>query len=123
MRKRFAKAVLVIGSDLVSLNLRCALLKDTGWETVSCGSGHEGIFRFAQGGIHLVILDLDGDGSESALIASELKRYNPHVPIIMVIADKKTLVENATAQADVVVFKSEEELLLPDCVRRLLAPS
>jgi CheY-like chemotaxis protein len=123
MRNRFARCVLCIGSDPVNLNLRCALLKDHGWETVSCASGHEGVFRFAQGGIHLVILDLDGDGSESALIASELKRHRPHVPIVMLFADTKTLAEGATAQADAVVLKSEEELVLPDCVRRLLTPS
>jgi DNA-binding response OmpR family regulator len=123
MRKRIAKSVLCIGTDPVNLNLRCVFLKKHGWETVSCGSGHEGIFRFAQGDISLVILDLDGDGAESALIAGELKRQSLTLPIIMLVTDKRTLVADATAQADAVVLKSEEELALPDCVRRLLRPT
>ncbi len=120
MRKQAACRVLCIGSDLVNLNLRCALLKDRGWETASSSNGHEGIFRFANGDIHLVVLDLNRDGAESALIAAELKRQNPRVPIIMLVANQEALVPGATAQADVVVLKSEEEVLLPDRVRQLL---
>ena len=121
MRKRIASCVLCIGSDFVNLNLRCALLKDDGWETVSSSNGHEGIFQFKHGGIDLVVLDLDTDGVEAALIAGELKRLRPSVPIIMLITNRESLVPNATAQADAVVLKSEEELVLPDRVRQLLA--
>jgi two-component system, OmpR family, response regulator RegX3 len=121
MKTRVLKRVLCIGSDFVNLNLRCTRLHKLGWETVSSGNGHEGIFRFAQGGIDLVVLDLDNDGAESALIAGELKRLQPSVPIIMLIAKKDGLAPDATAQADAVVLKSEEELVLPSRVRRLLA--
>jgi len=120
MRKQAARCVLCIGSDLVNLNLRCALLKDHGWETASSSNGHEGIFRFAKGDIHLVVLDLNTDGAEAALIAAELKRQNPRVPIIMLVANHETLLPGATAQADTVMLKSEEEVLLPDRVRQLL---
>lgn len=113
-------SVLCIGSDPVNLNLRCALLKDQGWESEGCSHGHEGIFRFGRGDIDLVILDLDGDGAESALIAGELKRLSPRVPIIMLVSNKETLIPDATAQADAVVLKSEEELVLLDHVRELI---
>lgn len=121
MRKQLARCVLCIGSDFVNLNLRCTFLNNHGWKTVSYSNGHDGIFRFAQGGIDLVVLDLDTDGAETALIAGELKRLHPTVPIIMLFANKESLVPNATAQADAVVLKSEEELVLPDRVRQLLA--
>jgi CheY-like chemotaxis protein len=121
MRKQLARCVLCIGSDFVNLNLRCTLLNSYGWKTVSSGNGHEGVFRFAQGGIDLVVLDLDSDGTQAALIAGELKRLHPSVPIIMLFANKEGLVPNATAQADAVVLKSEEERVLPDRVRQLLA--
>jgi len=123
MRTRIARNILCIGTDPVNLNLRCAFLKKQGWETVSCGSGHEGIFRFAKGDIGLVILDLGGEGVEAALIASEFKRQGPSLPIIMLVSDKDALVPGATTQADAVVLKSEEEVVLPDCVRRLLQPA
>jgi CheY-like chemotaxis protein len=120
MRKRVARCVLCIGNDFVNLNLRCVLLNKHGWETVSASNGHEGIFRFAQGDIDLAVLDLNTDGAEAALIASELKRLAPSVPIIVLIANRESLLPGATAQADAVVLKSEEELALPLCVRRLL---
>lgn len=121
MRKQLARCVLCIGSDFVNLNLRCTLLNSHGWRTVSYSNGHEGIFRFNQGGIDLVVLDLDTDGAESALIAGELKRLHPSVPIVMLVANTEGLVPDATAQADAVVLKSEEGLVLPDRVRQLLA--
>jgi len=121
MRKRVARCVLCIGSDFVNLNLRCSLLKNHGWETVSAGNGHDGVFRFAQGGIDLAVLDLDTDGAEAALIAGELKRLDPKLPIIMLIGKRESLIPDATDQADAVVLKSEEELVLPDRVRELLA--
>lgn len=114
------KSVLCIGSDLVNLNLRCALLKKKGWEVSSSGSGHEGIFRFAQGDVAAVVLDLNDDGAESALIAAEVKRQNPEVRIIMLVRDMRTLIAGATAQADAVVLKAEEEKILPERVRELL---
>lgn len=121
MRNRLAKRLLCIGGDPVNLNLRCALLNDQGWETVSCVNAHEGIFRFVQGDIDLVILDLNGNGAESALIAAELKRERPAVPSVMLVADRRTLLEGATDQADAVVLKSEEKSLLPSRVRDLIA--
>lgn len=121
MKKQLVRRVLCIGSDPVNLNLRCAMLKGHGWETTSCGNGHEGIFRFAEGDIHLVILDLNGNGAESALIAAELKRKSPHLAIIMLVADRETLMAGATDQADAVLLKAEEESALPVRVRELVA--
>lgn len=120
MKKRAAGCVLCIGRDLLNLNLRCTLLKEHGWETLSFGNAHDGVFRFAHGDIGLVVLDLNQDGSEAALIASELKRQSPNVPIVMLVRNQETLAPGATAQADAVVLKSEEELVLPDRVRQLL---
>ena len=48
MLKHRQKAVLCIGNDPVSLNLRCSLLKEHGWNALSAGSGHEGVIRFGQ---------------------------------------------------------------------------
>jgi DNA-binding response OmpR family regulator len=123
MRKQLARGVLCIGGDPVNLNLRCFLLRQNGWEAESCSNGHEGIFRFAQGDIHLVILDLNSDGAESALIAAELKRQNPATPIIMLVANKEALLAGATDQADAVVLKSEEGSVLLAQVRQFVAPA
>jgi len=120
VRKLRSKAVLCIGNDLVNLNLRCALLHEHGWRVLSSGTGHDGITRFGQETVDVVVLDLNHDGSESALIAAELKRQRPAVPVLMLVEDPNTLAEGATAQADAVVLKSEEAKALHKTLRSLV---
>ena len=120
VRKKTGKAVLCIGNDLVNLNLRCALLREHGWSVLSSGTGHDGIIRFGQEEVDAVVLDLNHDGSESALIAAELKRQRPAMPVIMLIGDANALAPDATAQADAVVLKSEEAKALHGTLQRLV---
>ena len=108
MSKHHGKVVLCIGNDPVSLNLRCSLLKEHGWNVLSSGSGYQGVIRFGQEHADVVVLDLNDDGAESALIASQFKRLRPEVPVIMLVRDDKTLAQDATKQADAVILKSEE---------------
>ena len=89
-------AVLCIGNDPVSLNLRCFLLKEHGWNALSAGSGHEGVIRFTREAVDAVVIDLDDDGAEAALIAGELKRLRPEVPIVIVVTDERELANGAT---------------------------
>jgi len=114
------RAVLCIGNDLVNLNLRCALLREHGWRVLSSGSGHDGVTRFGQETVDAVVLDLNHDGSESALIAAELKRQRPAVPILLLVRDMNALAQGATAQADAVVLKSEEGKTLHQALRNLV---
>lgn len=120
MRKKTGRAVLCIGNDLVNLNLRCALLREHGWSVLSSGTGHDGITRFGQEKVDAVVLDLNHDGSESALIAAELKRQRPAVPVVMLIGDANALAPGATAQADAVVLKSEEAKALHHALQTLV---
>jgi len=120
VNKLRGKVVLCIGNDLVNLNLRCALLREQGWRVLSSGSGFDGIARFGQETVDAVVLDLNRDGSESALIAAELKRQRPAVPILMLIGDESTLAQGATAQADAVLSKSKEAETLPKLLRSLV---
>jgi len=112
--------VLCIGNDFVNLNLRCSLLREYGWNVLSSGSGHEGVIRFGQERVDAVVLDLRGDGSESALIASELKRQRLAVPVIMLVVARETLVPGATEQADAVLLKASESRELHKTLKSLL---
>jgi len=115
--------VLCIGNDLVNLNLRCSLLKEHGWQVLSSGSGHEGAIRFGRERVDAVVIDLVGDGSESALITSELKRQRSAVPVIMLVSDREVLAEGATQQADAVLLKADETKRLHETLKRLLRVS
>ena len=117
MSKHHGSVVLCIGNDPVPLNLRCALLKEHGWNVLSSGSGHEGVIRFGQESVDVVVLDLNEDGVESALIAAQFKRIRPDMPVIMLVMDGKVLAPEATKQADVVISKSEESSRLPDALK------
>jgi len=89
--KRSGNAVLCIGNDPIHLNLRCSLLKEHGWNVLSAGSGHEGVIRFGQEAVDAVVVDLDDDGAEAALITGELKRLRPEVPVIILVTDAEGL--------------------------------
>jgi len=115
-----SKAVLCIGSDFVNLNLRCSFLERHGWHVMSSGKGHDGVFRFSREHVDAVVIDLDGDGSEAALIAAELKRRRANVPVIMLVRDEGVLVPGATAQADAILLKSDEAKLLHKTLKNIL---
>lgn len=117
--KRVARSVLCIGNDPVHLNLRCLRLREHGWTVLSSGSGHEGILRFSREGADAVVIDLNEDGSESALITGELKRLQPEVPVIIVVTDKTALVPGATQQASAIVLKSEEAVQLVENLKSI----
>jgi len=112
--------VLCIGNELVSLNLRCTLLKEHGWTVLSSGGGHDGLVRFRQESVDAVVLDLDSDGSSSALIASELKRQRPEIVVVMLVSDQAQWIAEATAQADAVVSNREETKVLHPMLESLL---
>lgn len=122
MMKRVGR-VLCIGRSPIELNLRCALLSENGFHVVSAGTGFDGVFQFGKEAVDAVVLDLDEDGSEAALITAELKRQRPEVPIIWLIDDGKTLLDGATDQADTVLPKSEEAQKLIAVITQLLKTS
>jgi CheY-like chemotaxis protein len=101
------KTVLCIGDDPIRLNLRCAVLKQHGCQVLTAASGHDGILRCGRQPVDAIVLEADGDGSESALIVAELKRLYPQIPVIMLLARGNSLVRQATALADFVVRQSK----------------
>jgi CheY-like chemotaxis protein len=106
---RRSRSVLCIGTDPIALNFRCSLLKENGWTVLSSGSGHSGVFLFQTASVDVVVLDLNGDGSELALIAGALKRIRPAVPIVVLVAEPATLNPDATNQAAAVIAKAREK--------------
>ncbi|HUA16698.1 MAG TPA: hypothetical protein VMG31_15495 [Verrucomicrobiae bacterium] len=79
-----------------------------GLRILSAGDGHEGILRVQQEVVDLVVLDLNDNGAEAALIAGELKRLHPKLPVIMLVPEEVTWAPEATDQADSVVTRSDD---------------
>ena len=121
MTKRRRNSVLCIGNDPVSLNQRCSLLKQHGWRVLSSGNAHEGVLRFGQEQVNTVVVDLNDDGTEAALIIGELKRLRPEVPVIL-MKGENVLATGATQQASAVVPKSRESVDLIKALKGVLRP-
>ena len=95
--------VLCIGDEAVRLNLRCSFLKQHGWQVLSSGSAHEGVIRFSKEKVDVAIIDFGGDGAEAALIAGELKRLHPKVPVIILMPEDNVVLQDTVQCADVLV--------------------
>ena len=113
-------SVLCIGNDAVFQNRRCSLLREHGWTVVSSGSGYDGVIRFGQESVDAVVIDLNDDGTEAALIIGELKRLRPEVPVIILVTEGEALAPGATSQADAIVDKAHEATRLIPALKRHL---
>jgi CheY-like chemotaxis protein len=120
MIKRAGKVVLCIGNDPVRLNLRCAFLKPYGWHLLTTASGHEGILICGREPVDSVVLDLEGDGAEVALITGELKRLHPNLPVVVLLASAEAFAPEATRQADAVILKHHETWVLPETLAAVM---
>jgi DNA-binding NarL/FixJ family response regulator len=90
-------------------------------ESAEFGTGHEGILRFSQEVVNAVVVDLNDDGSEAALIIAELKRLRPEVSVIL-MKGENVLAQGATKQASAVVLKSQEVVNLVRAPKAVMPP-
>ncbi len=76
--------ILCIDDEAAGLVARKLLLESAGHRVIEARSGEEGIQLFKSLKVDAVILDYWMSGMKGTAVASELKRINPEVPIIMV---------------------------------------
>jgi DNA-binding NarL/FixJ family response regulator len=114
MSKSFAepRSVLCIGNQPVRLNLCYSFLKAHGWVVLTSGNSHEGIQRFTSEKVHIVVIDLNHHESESALVASELKRLNPTIPVVMLRSEGRSLSKELSGCVDCTVNADDLDALL-----------
>ena len=59
------------------------VLEDFGYKILTCSSAREGLEVFASNAIDAVILDYQMPEMNGELVAAEMKRTNPRIPILM----------------------------------------
>ncbi|HET9405881.1 MAG TPA: response regulator [Candidatus Sulfotelmatobacter sp.] len=107
-----AKVVLFIGNQPIRLNLTSGFLKQHGWTVLTSGNTHDAIRRFACEHVDIVVLDLNGQGAESVLVASELKRLRPQIPVVVLCSEGRPNPQDASGCADRLVDAEQPDALL-----------
>ena len=108
--------VLVIDDEEAMREYLRFILKREGYQVHVCKDGEEGLKRFFQGGISLVVTDIMMPGKDGIEAIIEMRRYQPPVPIVAVsgVDSHQALLRIANMfDADATLKKpfSREELL------------
>ena len=83
-----------------------SLLQENGYELVTATNGHDGLRLFASQLVDAIVLDYQLGLLDGALVANEIKRARPTIPIVMV-ADDLELPDGALNSVDALVTKSD----------------
>jgi DNA-binding response OmpR family regulator len=94
--------VLCIHRDPAQLSM----LQENGYDLVTATNGHEGLRLFASRPVDAIVLEYHLGLLDGAVIADEIKRVRPTVPIVM-LTDHLELPNGALKSVDALVTKSD----------------
>jgi DNA-binding response OmpR family regulator len=83
-----------------------SLLQENGYELVTATNGHDGLRLFMSRPVDAVVLDYELALLNGAVVAAEIKKVNPQVPIVM-LADGVELPDDALKSVDALVTSSD----------------
>jgi DNA-binding response OmpR family regulator len=83
-----------------------SLLQESGYEMVTATNGHEALRLFMSTPVDAIVLEYYLGLLDGAVIADEIRRVRPTVPIVM-LADHLELPDGALKSVDAVVTKSD----------------
>jgi CheY-like chemotaxis protein len=114
------RLILSVDDEPVILFTREKILEREGYAVISATGGGEALKAFSRQAIDLVLLDYAMPGMDGGIVAREMKRRKPLVPIIMVSANH--VPQEALTCADCFVAKGQGPALLLEQIRQLLEP-
>ncbi|PYV99660.1 MAG: response regulator, partial [Acidobacteria bacterium] len=77
------KTLLCVDDNQSCLNICKTILQDFGYAVLTASSSRKGLEVFASNAIDAVILDYQMPDMDGALVAAEMRKTNPPVPILM----------------------------------------
>jgi len=124
-RKEFAMArrqetLLCIDDNQSSLNICKIILEDFGYKVLTASSAREGLEIFASHVIDAVILDYQMPEMNGELVAAEMRRTKPRVPILM-LSGWVLLPESALQLVDEYVAKGDPVEFMLLAVQQVLS--
>ena len=113
------KTVLCVDDERIGLRVRKILLESRGYKVLTASGGVEGLEKFADNEVDVVILDYYMPGLNGGDVASEMRRRRPGVPIVFLSA-YFSLPPEALELADAFITKGDPPDVLIDKLKRLL---
>jgi len=113
--------VLSVDDDPTVLFTRQRILELHGYHVLSAANGEEALAVFDIYPIRIVLLDYAMPGRDGGMVALEMKKRKPHVPIVIVSA--QSVPEHTVSCADGFVTKGEGPALLLAAIQELLPPA
>jgi DNA-binding response OmpR family regulator len=83
-----------------------SLLQENGYELVTATSGSEGLRLLRTRPVDAIVLEYDLGLLDGAVVAAEIKKFRPQLPIVM-LADDPELPDEALKSIDALVTKSD----------------
>lgn len=111
--------ILCIDDETLGLQIRKVVLERAGYRVETATNGATGLETFAKDKVDLVILDYSMPSMHGGLVAAEIRRMRPTVPIILLSA-YVNLPRDVTEVVDCTVVKGENPEILLTRIRELL---
>lgn len=112
--------ILCIDDEDMGLQIRKAVLERAGYRVTTASNGPSGLEIFANTRVDLVILDYFMPSMHGGIVAAEIRRQRPTVPIILLSAYVNLPGEVADV-VDCTVVKGDNPEILLTRIRELLA--
>jgi CheY-like chemotaxis protein len=117
---RRQKTLLCIDDNQSSLKICKIILEDVGYRVLTSSSAREGLEVFASHAVDAVILDYQMPEMNGELVAAEMKRTNPEIPILM-LSGWVSLPESALLLVDEFVAKGDPVEFMLLAIQQLLS--
>lgn len=114
--------VMAINGSLLCIHrdpTQLSLLQENGYELVTATTGHDGLRLFRSRPVDAVVLDYELGLLNGMVVAAEIKKVNPRVPIVM-LADDVELSGSAFKAVDALLTPSDGPHLLWATVHYML---
>jgi CheY-like chemotaxis protein len=109
------KVVLCIDDEAPALNLRKLVLEASGFSVLTASNGEKGLSVLDSRHVDAVVVDYSMPGMHGGVVAAEIRRRKPRLPVIMLTA-YNFVIETLSNSVDVFIIKGEDPDLL---VKRL----
>ena len=111
--------ILHYGTDRVVLLLRAQSLNEMGYQVLNANNGFDAIQLATREQVDAVVLDLDRNQEELALVAAEIKRSRPQLPTLL-LTEETTPTDLAREMADALIPKRDNVEMLVTALETLL---